>query len=74
MFIPTNTNSIRLNTLIGAPYNYWRDDDGDGQGSNGISATGNLTLTIVDNKNQVVARNHVLNICEAPYKVTINKY
>ncbi len=71
MFIPTNTNSIRLNTLIGAPYNYWRDDDGDGQGSNGISATGNLTLTIVDNKNQVVARNHVLNICEAPYKVTI---
>lgn len=28
MLVPTNANSIALNTLIGAPYNYWRDDDG----------------------------------------------
>ena len=71
MLVPTNTNTIALSTLIGAPYNYWRDDDGDGQENNGISATGNLTLTILDNNNQVVARNHVLTVCKAPYKVIL---
>jgi hypothetical protein len=34
--------------LIGPPNNYWADDDGDGLGSGGITATGNLTLSIFD--------------------------
>ena len=46
MLVPTNTDSIALNTLIGAPYNYWRDDDGDGQGSNGIAAVSYTHLTL----------------------------
>ncbi|KES18448.1 hypothetical protein GASC598I20_018620 [Gilliamella apicola SCGC AB-598-I20] len=32
MLVPTNTDSIALSSLIGTPYNYWGDDDGDGQG------------------------------------------
>lgn len=43
MLVPTNINKIAMNTLIGTPYNYWGDNDGDGQGSNNISATGDLT-------------------------------
>ena len=72
MLVPTNTNSIALSSLIGTPYNYWGDDDGDGQGGNGISATGSLNLSIVDKNNQVVTRNEVLTICNAPYKLTLS--
>ncbi len=72
MLVPTNVDSIALNTLIGAPYNYWWDDDGDGQGSNGIAVTGNLTLTITDKNNKKVLRNTALDICNAPYKVVLS--
>ena len=70
MLMPIDTDSIELNSLIGAPYHYWGDDDGDG--ANGITATGNLSLSIVDKNNQAVSRNTVLTICNAPYKVTLN--
>ncbi|OCG04762.1 hypothetical protein A9G15_01870 [Gilliamella apis] len=73
MFIPTNTNSIALSSLIGPPNNYWGDDDGDGQGTNDITATGSLNLSIVNRWNNPVARNKVLNICRgAPYKLTLS--
>ncbi|PXY93938.1 hypothetical protein [Gilliamella apis] len=76
MLVPTDTDSIALSSLIGAPYNYWGDDDGDGdgQGVNGITATGRLNLSIVDKFNQPVARNEVLTICsdKAPYKLTLS--
>ena len=49
----------------------WGDDD-DGQGVNGITATGSLRLSIVDKNNQVVTRNEVLSICKAPYKLTLS--
>jgi len=65
-----DTNSIALSSLIRAPYNYWGDDDGDGV--NGITATGSLNLSIVDNFNNPVARNKVLDICKAPYKLTLS--
>ena len=72
MLMPTNTDSIALNSLIGPPYNYWGDDDGDGQDINGITATGNLSLTISDKNNQLVARSQILDICKAPYKLTLS--
>ncbi|OCG03724.1 hypothetical protein A9G19_04875 [Gilliamella apis] len=72
MLVPRNTDSIALSSLIGTPYNYWGDDDGDGQGVNGITATGSLKLSIVDKNNQAVARNEVLTICKAPYKLTLS--
>ncbi|OCG08779.1 hypothetical protein A9G13_01580 [Gilliamella sp. wkB178] len=71
MSIPTNTNSIALSALIGAPYNYWGDDDGDGQGTNGVTATGDLRVSITDKDNQVVSRSATLNLCKAPYKVAL---
>ena len=72
MLVPTNTNSIALSSLIGTPYNYWGDDDGDGQGVNGVTATGSLNLSIVDKDNNPVARNEVLTMCKAPYKLTLS--
>jgi hypothetical protein len=72
MFVPTNTGSVALSTLIGPLYNYWRDDDGDGQGSGGVSATGSLTLSIVDKAGHAVDRRDTLTICNAPYKVTLS--
>ncbi|MBI0155491.1 hypothetical protein [Gilliamella sp. W8128] len=72
MLVPRDTDSIALSSLIGTPYNYWGDDDGDGQGIDGITATGSLNLSIVDKNNQAVTRNEVLTICKAPYKLTLS--
>ncbi|OTQ49719.1 hypothetical protein B6D06_06040 [Gilliamella apis] len=72
MLVPTDTDSIALSSLIGTPYNYWGDDDGDGQGVNGVTATGSLYLSIADKDNNPVARNEVLTICKAPYKLTLS--
>ena len=72
MLVPTDTDSIALSSLIGTPYNYWGDDDGDGQGIDGVTATGSLNLSIVDKGNNPVARNQVLTICKAPYKLTLS--
>ena len=72
MFVPTNTNYIALKALIDPPYNYWGDDDGDGDGANGIYANGNLRLLIADKDNRVVTRNQELSICRAPYKLTLS--
>ena len=68
MFVPTNTNSVDLSTLIGPPNNYWGDDDGD----SGVTATGRLSLSIVDKRGQSVSRSTVPEICKAPYKVTLS--
>ena len=68
MFVPTDTNSVALSSLIGPPNNYWGDDDGD----SGVSATGSLSLSIVDKNNQSVSRNSVLTVCNAPYKVKLS--
>ena len=68
MFVPTDTNSVDLSTLIGPPNNYWGDDDGD----SGVTATGSLSLSIVDKNNQSVSRNSVLTICNAPYRIKLS--
>ena len=72
MVVPKNADSIELSSLIGEPYNYWVDDDGDGQGNDGITATGSIKLSIVDRTGQPVARNEVLDICKAPYKLKLS--
>ena len=68
MVVPIGTNSVKLSSLIGAPYNYWKDDDGDDD----FSISGDLNLIITDKNNQVVPRNTRLEICNAPYKVTLS--
>ncbi|OCG02657.1 hypothetical protein [Gilliamella apis] len=74
MLVPTDTNIIALSSLIGTPYNYWGDDDGDGQGFNGVTATGGLYLDIFDKDKNRVARNEVLDICKAPYKLVLSNF
>ncbi|OTQ72813.1 hypothetical protein [Gilliamella apis] len=71
MLVPTDTDSVELTSLIGTPYNYWGDDDGDGQGTNDITATGNLSLSIIDKNNHSVSHNEVLTNCNSPYKLTL---
>ncbi|MCX8679861.1 hypothetical protein J3U22_09595, partial [Gilliamella sp. B2865] len=68
MFVPTDTNSVDLSTLIGPPNNYWGDDDGDSD----VTVTGSLSLSIVDKSGQTVSRSTVPEICKAPYKVTLS--
>ncbi|OCL22114.1 hypothetical protein A9G07_08420 [Gilliamella sp. wkB72] len=68
MLVPTNTNSVDLSTLIGPPNNYWGDDDGDSD----VTATGSLSLSIVDKSGQTVSRSTVPEICKAPYRVTLS--
>ncbi|MCX8679142.1 hypothetical protein J3U22_05935, partial [Gilliamella sp. B2865] len=68
MFVPTDTNSVALSSLIGPPNNYWGDDDGD----SGVTATGSLSLSIVDKRGQSVSRNSVLTTCNSPYRVTLS--
>ncbi|MCX8663526.1 hypothetical protein [Gilliamella sp. B2911] len=68
MFVPTDTTSVALSSLIGPPNNYWGDDDGD----SGVTATGSLSLSIVDKNNRPVSRNSVLTTCNSPYKVTLS--
>ncbi|MCX8738953.1 hypothetical protein J3U56_06430 [Gilliamella sp. B2824] len=71
MLVPPTADAIALNTLIGEPYNYWGDDDGDGQGTNGVTASGNLSVRITDKANHAVNRSATLDICDAPYKVEL---
>ena len=68
MFVPTSANSVDLSTLIGPPYNYWGDDDGDSD----INATGSLSLSILDRFNQAVSRNSVLMTCNSPYSIKLS--
>ncbi|MWN30836.1 MULTISPECIES: hypothetical protein [unclassified Gilliamella] len=68
--LPSGTTSISLNSLI--TQGKWGDDDGDGQGANGVTATGNISLTIKDKDGATVSRGDTLSKCGAPYKVTLS--
>ncbi|QYN41634.1 hypothetical protein [Gilliamella sp. ESL0443] len=67
MLVPVDSNTVDLNTIVAAPYNYWGDDDGDSE----VTATGSISLSIVDKNNQTVSRNTVPMYCKAPYKATL---
>ncbi|MCX8670966.1 hypothetical protein J3U22_11590, partial [Gilliamella sp. B2865] len=50
------------------PNNYWGDDDGDAD----VTATGSLSLSIVDKRGQSVSRSTVPTICKAPYRIKLS--
>ena len=68
--LPSGATSISLNSLISQ--GKWGDDDGDGQGTNGVTASGSISLTIKDKDGTTVNRSDTLSICNAPYKVTLD--
>ncbi|NUF50289.1 hypothetical protein [Gilliamella sp. ESL0250] len=70
MLIPSSVSSVSLNDLVNR-YNYWRDDDGDGQGTNGVTATGNISVSFTDRDGSAVSRSDGLSICSAPYRVRL---
>ncbi|SCC25132.1 hypothetical protein GA0061081_11254 [Gilliamella bombicola] len=62
--------SVSLNDLI--TQGNWGDDDGDGQGTNGVTATGIISVSFTDKNGRTVNRSDALDICNAPYRVTLN--
>ncbi|NUF50439.1 hypothetical protein [Gilliamella sp. ESL0250] len=68
-----NYPRINLAELVGEPYNYGKDDDGDGR----VNATGSLTIKWQNKKGEDITDevkahpNKLLNICNAPYKLTL---
>ncbi|MDF7670073.1 hypothetical protein PT276_02440 [Orbaceae bacterium ESL0721] len=70
--IPKTLSQINLNDLVHEPYNFWGDDNGDGEGEGGVTATGNITMTISDVWGQNVKRSTILSVCNSPYKMTLS--
>ncbi|MDF7666867.1 hypothetical protein PT273_03230 [Orbaceae bacterium ESL0727] len=67
MVVPSNQDGITLQNVIAAPHNYWGDDNGDGQGVNGITATGTIMVKLYDANNALLSRNTALNRCDSSY-------
>ncbi|MWN31792.1 hypothetical protein GQ596_04955 [Gilliamella sp. Pra-s60] len=70
MVIPSGAASTSLSSLISQ--GKWGDDDGDGQGAGGVTASGSMSLTIKDINSTAVSRSDTLSICNAPYAVTLS--
>ena len=72
MLVPTNNsgNYFDIEGLIGSSYDYFKDNDGDEV--KGIR--GSIWLSLFDRKGAYLSRNTVLNICDAPYKITLSTY
>ncbi|WP_176700396.1 hypothetical protein, partial [Gilliamella sp. Gris1-4] len=68
--LPSGTTSISLNSLISQ--GKWGDDDGDGQGTNGVTATGSISLVIKDKDGATISRSDAISVCKSPYKVTLD--
>ncbi|MFQ0999825.1 hypothetical protein [Gilliamella sp. BG6] len=70
MVVPSGANTVNLNDLV--TRGNWGDDDGDGQGANGITATGSISVDITDKNDRTVSRSETLNNCNAPYKIKLS--
>ncbi|OCG16311.1 hypothetical protein A9G24_04755 [Gilliamella sp. App6-5] len=72
MALPLGVNTVSLSDLI--TQGNWGDDDGDGQGTNGVTAIGSISVSFTDNKGDTVSRRDSLDLCKAPYKVILRSY
>ncbi|OCG79690.1 hypothetical protein A9G44_10085 [Gilliamella sp. Occ4-3] len=70
MIVPSSSDSININDLV--TQGKWGDDDGDGQGADGVTASGSISLVIKDKDGNTVNRSDTLSLCKAPYKVTLD--
>ncbi|NUF48941.1 hypothetical protein [Gilliamella sp. ESL0250] len=71
MVLPLGVNTVNLSDLI--TQGNWGDDDGDGQGTNGVMASGGrISVSFTDKNGSTVSRSDTLDICSAPYKVILS--
>ncbi|MWN32470.1 MULTISPECIES: hypothetical protein [unclassified Gilliamella] len=62
-------SSITMNDLVSQ--GYWGDDDGDGQGVGGVTASGSISVEFRNRNGYTVHSALGPNLCSAPYKVTL---
>ncbi|MWN06298.1 hypothetical protein [Gilliamella sp. Pas-s95] len=67
--VPSGTNTMSFSDLI--TQGNWGDDDGDGQGASGVTASGNISVSFTDSDGNTVNRSDALDICNAPYRVRL---
>ncbi|MWN31430.1 hypothetical protein GQ595_03535 [Gilliamella sp. Pra-s54] len=72
MLLPPSKYMMSLSDITSSPYNYWGDDDGDGQGAYGIISEGYLSAIFTDKNNRRVSRDHTLDACLSPYKIVFS--
>ncbi|MWN06791.1 hypothetical protein [Gilliamella sp. Pas-s95] len=70
MLVPPGYISRNLSDLVAL--GNWGDDDGDGQSTNGVTATGRISVGFSDKNGRSVSRNDTLNPCKAPYRVRLD--
>ncbi|MDF7667204.1 hypothetical protein PT273_05000 [Orbaceae bacterium ESL0727] len=71
MPVPVTSNTADLSTPI-RNNNYWYDNNGDGEGSDGLIVTGNITVEIKDVYGDIFANHGArLDPCHAPYQITL---
>ncbi|KDN09709.1 hypothetical protein GAPWKB30_1704 [Gilliamella apicola] len=59
-------DSVSLNDLV--TQGKWGYDDGDNQ----VTAMGNISVSFMDKNGNTVSRRDALDICKAPYKITLS--
>ncbi|WP_065574385.1 hypothetical protein [Gilliamella sp. GillExp13] len=70
MIVPSSSDSININDLV--TQGKWGDDDADGQGAHSVTATGNVSVSFTDKNSNAVSRSDILDICNAPYRITLS--
>ncbi|MWN32918.1 MULTISPECIES: hypothetical protein [unclassified Gilliamella] len=69
MIVPPSRSSITINDLV--TQGNWGDDDGDGQNTGDVAASGSISVTFTDKNGNTVSRSDALSICSAPYRVRL---
>ncbi|OCG59325.1 hypothetical protein [Gilliamella sp. Nev3-1] len=59
-------DSVSLNDLVAQ--GKWGDDDGDNQ----VTAMGHISVSFADKNSNTISRRDALDICKAPYKITLS--
>ncbi|NUF28020.1 hypothetical protein [Gilliamella sp. ESL0254] len=70
MLVPPGYISRNLSDLVAL--GNWGDDDGDGQSTNGVTATGRISVGFSDKNGRSVSRSDILSACDSPYRVRLD--
>ncbi|SCB78538.1 hypothetical protein GA0061081_101288 [Gilliamella bombicola] len=68
--VPSGKNTMSFRDLIAQ--GNWGDDDGDGQGTYGVTADGSIFMYIRDKYGRTVNRSDTVDVCKGPYEVILS--